>query len=237
MEFCQKPLLVLQPPRLAYTCTSKRNGGLACMYGLLSYIYLGISLSAPVGPINAAQMETGLRKGFSYAWLFGLGAILADIIFMILVYFGLATYLNIPIIQTFLWLFGSFVLIYTGVESLASSVQANKKSLQKNETRFHSFRTGFLMSLMNPLSILFWIGIYGSVLAETADDLSSRQILINSCAIICGIFLWDYTIALLSSIFRRFMTDRFLRVISLLSGTSLIGFGLYFGSKGIGSLF
>ncbi len=207
------------------------------MYGLLSYIYLGISLSAPVGPINAAQMETGLRKGFSHAWLFGLGAILADIIFMVLVYFGLATYMSIPIIQTFLWLFGAFVLIYTGIESLASSVQADQKSLQKNETRFHSFRTGFFMSLMNPLSILFWIGIYGSVLAETADDLTSRQIFINSCAIICGIFLWDYTIALLSSIFRRFMTARFLRGVSLLSGTSLIGFGLYFGSKGILSLF
>ena len=166
------------------------------MYGLLSYVYLGISLSAPVGPINAAQMETGLRKGFSYAWLFGLGAILADIVYMILVYFGLATYMNIPIIQTFLWLFGAFVLIYSGAESLASSV-----------------------------------------LAETANHLSTRQIFINSCAIICGIFLWDYTIALLSSIFRRFLTDRFLRAVSLFSGISLIGFGLYFGSKGILSLF
>ena len=207
------------------------------MYGLLSYVYLGISLSAPVGPINAAQMETGLRKGFSYAWLFGLGAILADIVYMILVYFGLATYMNIPIIQTFLWLFGAFVLIYSGVESLASSIQANEKSLQRNVTKFHSFRTGFFMSLMNPLSILFWIGIYGSVLAETANHLSTRQIFINSCAIILGIFLWDYTIALLSSIFRRFLTDRFLRAVSLLSGISLIGFGLYFGSKGILSLF
>ena len=207
------------------------------MYGLLSYVYLGISLSAPIGPINAAQMETGLRKGFSYAWLFGLGAILADIVYMILVYFGLATYMNIPIIQTFLWLFGAFVLIYSGIESLVSSVTANEKSPQRNATRFHSFRTGFFMSLMNPLSILFWIGIYGSVLAATADDFSSRQIFINSCAIICGIFLWDYTIALLSSFFRRFLTDRFLRVVSLLSGTSLIAFGLYFGSNGIQALF
>ena len=207
------------------------------MYGLLRSVYLGISLSAPIGPINAAQMETGLRKGFSYAWLFGLGAILADIVYMILVYFGLATYMNIPIIQTFLWLFGAFVLIYSGIESLVSSVTANEKSPQRNATRFHSFRTGFFMSLMNPLSILFWIGIYGSVLAETADDFSSRQIFINSCAIICGIFLWDYTIALLSSFFRRFLTDRFLRVVSLLSGTSLIAFGLYFGSKGIQALF
>ena len=102
------------------------------MYGLLSYVYLGISLSAPIGPINAAQMETGLRKGFSYAWLFGLGAILADIVYMILVYFGLATYMNIPIIQTFLWLFGAFVLIYSGIESLVSSVTANEKSPQRN---------------------------------------------------------------------------------------------------------
>ena len=31
----------------------------------LSYVFLGLSLSAPMGPINAAQLEKGIRSGFS----------------------------------------------------------------------------------------------------------------------------------------------------------------------------
>lgn len=30
----------------------------------LTYILLGISLAAPVGPVNAAQLNRGIKKGF-----------------------------------------------------------------------------------------------------------------------------------------------------------------------------
>ena len=30
----------------------------------LSYVFLGLSLSAPMGFINAAQLEKGIRSGF-----------------------------------------------------------------------------------------------------------------------------------------------------------------------------
>ena len=30
----------------------------------ISYMILGLSLSAPVGPVNAAQLDKGIKKGF-----------------------------------------------------------------------------------------------------------------------------------------------------------------------------
>lgn len=39
----------------------------------LSYVFLGLSLSAPMGPINAAQLEKGIRSGFFHAWILGIG--------------------------------------------------------------------------------------------------------------------------------------------------------------------
>lgn len=91
---------------------------------VLGYIFLGLSLSAPIGPINAAQLDTGIKKGFWHSWLIGLGAMTADIIYMLLVYMGIVHFISIPFMQAFLWLFGSFVLIYTGVESLLGVEQA-----------------------------------------------------------------------------------------------------------------
>lgn len=206
------------------------------MYGLLGYVYLGISLSAPIGPINAAQMELGLRHGFWNAWVFGLGAVLADICYMLIVYTGLAQYMQVPLIQTFLWLFGAFILTYSGIESLVAIQRKKGQSNNRNSKITRSFRSGFLMSLLNPLSILFWVGIYGSVLAKTITHLSAEQVIINSLAILVGIIIWDYTMALMASIFRRYMTNQLLVAISLISGISLVGFGIYFGIMGIQSL-
>jgi threonine/homoserine/homoserine lactone efflux protein len=156
-----------------------------------------------------------------HAWAVGLGAVSADIIYMLLVYFGLIHLLDDPFVKVFLWLFGFFVLVLRGSDASLS----------------RSYVSGFLMSLFNPLSILFWLGIYGSILAEAASNYPMQQLLIYSGAIVLGILLWDVTMAAASSLFRKFLTVRVLQVISILSGLSLIGFGFYFGVQAARLLF
>ena len=120
------------------------------------YIFLGLSLSAPVGPVNAAQIDRGIKSGFWHAWIFGVGAMAADIVYMILIYFGVAQLLTAPLVKTFLWLFGFFVLTYTGIESLRKiNLQESPKKDGGNTSVGNSFMTGFFISLSNPLSIVF----------------------------------------------------------------------------------
>lgn len=204
----------------------------------ISYIFLGLSLSAPIGPINAAQLDKGLKRGFMHAWVVGLGAVCADIIYMLLVYFGMIHLLDAPFIKAFLWLFGFFVLVYTGVESIMNSEQVTSlEAREVGESLFKSFTSGFLMSLFNPLSILFWLGIYGSILAKMTSEYSMDQLLVYSGAIVFGILLWDVLMAGASSIFRKILTNRLLKIISISSGLSLVGFGLYFGVQAVQLLF
>lgn len=204
----------------------------------ISYIFLGLSLSAPIGPINAAQLDKGLKRGFMHAWVVGLGAVCADIIYMLLVYFGMIHLLDAPFIKAFLWLFGFFVLVYTGIESIINSEQVTSLEARGvGESLFKSFTSGFLMSLFNPLSILFWLGIYGSILAKMTSEYSMDQLLVYSGAIVFGILLWDVLMAGASSIFRKILTNRLLKIISISSGLSLVGFGLYFGVQAVQLLF
>lgn len=204
----------------------------------ISYIFLGLSLSAPIGPINAAQLDKGLKRGFMHAWVVGLGAVCADIIYMLLVYFGMIHLLDAPFIKAFLWLFGFFVLVYTGIESIMNSEQVTSLEARGvGESLFKSFTSGFLMSLFNPLSILFWLGIYGSILAKMTSEYSMDQLLVYSGAIVFGILLWDVLMAGASSIFRKILTNRLLKIISISSGLSLVGFGLYFGVQAVQLLF
>ena len=195
----------------------------------LSYVFLGLSLAAPIGPINAAQLDKGLKSGFFHSWFVGLGAMAADAIYMILVYLGFVQFLEIPVVKLFLWLFGFFVLVYTGIESIIGAGNIVKSNTRRDEHLLKSFFSGFIMSLSNPLSILFWLGIYGSVLAKTISSYSTHQLLLYSSAIFIGLLIWDITMALIASSFRRILTPQIQMGISIISGLSLIGFGCYFG--------
>ncbi|WP_061809765.1 LysE family transporter [Rossellomorea vietnamensis] len=204
----------------------------------ISYIVLGLSLSAPMGPINAAQLDKGIRFGFLHAWLVGIGGMVADGIFMLLIYFGIAQFIDIPIIKLFLWMFGFFILTYTGIESLLKSGDLEAYAgKNQNETKGKAFRTGFFMAISNPMSILFWIGIYGSILAKTSSSYESWQVLVYSMGIFLGITIWDVTMAGVATGARKLVSPGILRFISIVSGIVLMGFGIYFGVEACRLLF
>ncbi|KRE83745.1 amino acid transporter [Paenibacillus sp. Soil766] len=199
------------------------------MDAFVTYLFLGISLSAPIGPINAAQLDKGARFGFTQAWLIGLGAMCADLLYMLLIYFGLAHFLTAPFMKTFLWLFGCFVLIYTGIDTLRNVKITKETSPRETQSSVSSFRSGFIMALTNPLNILFWLGIYGSILTESVQNYGLTQVLWHSSGIFAGILLWDVAMATLASSFHKFGNRTTLQMISVTAGLSLIGFGIYFG--------
>ncbi|WP_249310379.1 LysE family transporter [Bacillus sp. FJAT-49736] len=208
------------------------SGGL-----LLSYVFLGLTLAAPIGPVNSAEIDKGIKNGFFHAWMVGAGAVVADGIFMLVVYLGFTNFINIPLIQVFLWLFGAFVLFYTGMESIVSGNKLTLDNDRNKDSLFTCFFTGFAMSITNPLSIMFWIGIYGSVLAKIATKYGPVDTIICTSMIFLGLVLWDVFIAILSSGSRKFLHTNFLKIITYVSGISMIAFGIYFGSQGIKALF
>jgi len=204
----------------------------------MTYVLLGLSLAAPIGPVNAAVLDRGIKNGFFHAWLVGLGATLADAIYMLLVFLGVVHLVEIPFVQSFLWLFGFFVLVYTGIDSLNGAGKisiSDSRSLRESHTK--SFLAGFFMSLFNPLTILFWLGIFGSVLAKTVHSYGIEQVIIYVGAIFIGITIWDVTMAAFASTLRRYLSPSLLMGISILSGLSLIGFGVYFGIQAATVLF
>lgn len=207
------------------------------LHTLLSFFILGLSLAAPIGPINAAQLDKGIKQGFLHAWIVGIGALIADVILMALIYFGFIHFLTTPFMKTFLWLFGCFILLYTGIESLISAGKINENMLRSEDTLSKSFFSGFVISISSPLTILFWVGIYGSVLAETIAAYEKEYVLIFTCTMFGGIIAWDFVMAGLASTFRKYLTARKLSVISIISGLSLICFGLHFGLKAFHALF
>ncbi|WP_276352317.1 LysE family transporter [Cohnella caldifontis] len=203
------------------------------MESLFRSILLGLSISAPIGPVNAAQIDKGIKNGFLHAWLVGLGAMAADLLYMTLVFLGVVHFISQPFLKTFLWLFGGFVMIYTGLESLKGVRGMKPDAEGVAATKWSTFWTGFLMSASSPLSILFWLGIYGAVIAESSLESNLGDLLKHSGGIILGIVIWDISMAALAGVFRKLLSERLLTAVSIVSGVSLLGFGGYFGIHAI----
>ncbi|GKV68867.1 amino acid transporter [Sporosarcina sp. NCCP-2716] len=208
------------------------------MNTLLLYFVLGVSLAAPVGPVKTVLLNTGIKNGFFHAWFFSLGSIATDVLYMGAVYFGIGKFIHSPLLQIILWSFGCFVLLYTGIENLLKLNRAglDPKAVKRDRLR-KSIISGFFMSMFNPITILFWLGIYGSMLARTAGMASGTQILLNSFAILAGIMVVDFILSFLSNGARRLLSAPLLTFVSLLSSFSMIGFGLYFGLQAYQALF
>lgn len=208
------------------------------MNSIFAYLFLGVSLAAPIGPVKTILLNKGIKSGFFHAWFFSLGALTTDIMYMCVVYFGVGQIIDSPLVKTILWSFGCFVLLYTGIENLLSlhKIESNLKSGPRVRLR-NSMLSGFLVSLLNPLTILFWLGIYGSILAKSAGIVAEYQIALNSIAILTGIVFVDLMMSFLSSGARKLLSTKLLAIISLITSLSMIGFGIYFGIQAFQALF
>ena len=78
----------------------------------------------------------------------------------------------------------------------------------KGKPAFTKHSARVFISLSNPLSILFWLGIYGSILAKTAESFDANQLLIYSSGILLGILIWDFCMAVAASTFRNLLHEK-----------------------------
>jgi L-lysine exporter family protein LysE/ArgO len=215
--------------------------------GLLRSMLLGITLAIPIGPASLAVIQTGLRAGFLRAWLTGIGVTLADTTYLLVVYFGLSGFMGIPVVKVIVWLLGALVLFYLGWQSLRA-LRGNEKMLNlTDESSLNSpaqskgrnpLLVGYLVNISNPIAVVFWAGIYGSLIgAAVAAGGDKTDALLSGAAILAGILTWHTTTSILSHWGKRLLNDKIARYISALAGVGLILFGLRFAWNGITALF
>jgi threonine/homoserine/homoserine lactone efflux protein len=207
-----------------------RDSGGKDLIGLVaSGIALGLSVAAPIGPVNIAVIRRGLVSGFFAAWMLGLGAAAADTFYVILVFLGLAPVLaeSIPF-RLALWIIGGMFLIYLGATSARPTGVLDSIAPSAPRVELHPFLTGLGMTLLNPMTIVSWLAIGGAFFSSIA--LVERGV--SGSFFVGGIFagsaLWFSSIAISLHFARRWVNDRAMRIISLVASVVLIGFGLGF---------
>ncbi|KMK76030.1 LysE family translocator [Alkalihalobacillus pseudalcaliphilus] len=206
------------------------------MTPFFSSLLLGISLAAPVGPISVEIIRRAMKHGFFNGLVVGLGGITADICFMLLIFWGLHPLLQHEYAQFFMYSFGAVILIYLAINSL-DTTSISKMNKHSNEPAHSkqlkkSYQVGFFIALFNPINIVFWFAIYGSVLSEQLQQ-PFTLIALHSSAIFFGILLWNLNIAFLAHFLRTLMNPFVFRFIHIGAAILLTAFSIHFLIKAL----
>jgi threonine/homoserine/homoserine lactone efflux protein len=196
---------------------------------LLQNILLGLTLAAPIGPVNLEIIKRGLNSGFKQAVLTGTGAMSADATYLILIFFGLTAFLNIAFMKIFLGIAGSIILIYLGALSVKDFFHTTKSNRKSPQHLFkNSYVTGYVLAISSPMTIVWWTGVFGALLASQTNSPTNISAFFSCLSILLGCFLWVFSLAVALHFGRKYVTEKTTGFISLIAGVFLIGFGFYF---------
>jgi threonine/homoserine/homoserine lactone efflux protein len=203
-------------------------------YTLLQNILLGLSLAAPIGPVNLEIIKRGLKSGFKQAFLTGAGAMSADATYLTLIFFGLISFLNIPLMKIFLGVAGSIVLVYLGATSIKEYCGKSLANTKQPHRLFkNSYTAGYVLAFFSPMTIVWWTGVFGALLAGQATPATSMNAFLSCLSILLGCFLWVLFLSAALHWGKKIIAEKVIRFISLIAGIFLVGFGFYFLCRAI----
>src|SRR5262249_24219296 len=124
----------------------------------------GLSVAAPIGPVNLEMIHRGLRQGFAGALLVGVGSTLADLIYISLAYAGADPLSQKAWARVLLFGTGAVVLTYLGGGAIRSGMAAAAPVAEVPSENGGAgagrgaFSAGFFITILNPMTIAFWLG-------------------------------------------------------------------------------
>lgn len=204
--------------------------------GLLYAAFYGFLLAFAVGPVFFTLIETAITKGIKAAIFFDFGALVADVIFILIAFFSTSRILEKVKHDPGLLIFGGAILIAYGI---ISYIRTNKSifkfvrehyAVKVKKNLGGLFLKGFLLNFVNFGVLAGWIGTLIMANALTTTD---NGITLFIATVLITFFVTDLLKILLAKRLKKKMTPRFIfktkKWISLL----ILGFGILLLIQGI----
>ncbi|WP_010241554.1 LysE family translocator [Clostridium arbusti] len=205
----------------------------AVLFGITT----GFILSIPIGPAAIESIKRTVSKGFKEGFIVSLGAISADVFYLLLINCGLANILSSnKKTESLFWIISGSILTLIGYNSIKHK-NGNETFISKIMKNMNlsslPFLTGFLITVSNPMTPSIWLTLSGTVLrAWYHINITSYYVFIIS--IIIGMILWFALLNFLAykglNLLGKNKSHKavsFLMWTTVLAGLVFIGYGFY----------
>lgn len=152
-----------------------------------SGLALGMLLQFSIGPVFFSVLNASLTRGFKEGLKMTLGVTLGDGIYIALSMTALTVLFRVPILHLILSLGGAVILLIWGIRMLRN---ARKRASSGTAIMGNSFLSGLKVTLLNPMSVIFWSGIFASAMAlKKWTEISGPILYASGCLFSTVLFL------------------------------------------------
>lgn len=201
------------------------------LIGVLS----GFLVSIPVGPINVTIINEGARRGFFWALMIGMGAVLMEVIYCSMAFAGFATIFHSKLLKAAMELISFLLMLIIGFKYLvAARIKTHFKSADVIEEKLHphsAFLTGFIRVLGNPAVLLFWLALAAAYTSHewVEPTLLSKSVMIIGVGI--GAAFWFILLSWGVSLGHQKLSENTLLWMSHISGAVMVLIALGIGIR------
>jgi len=144
---------------------------------ILLGIGAGIISSFLTGPVFFAMIKTSIERGFLAGFSLAIGVIISDIILIALVLFGSQFFDYKASFDKYVGSIGGVFLLVVGIYYLVSKMKVHYDSstLQKISKRSYVLK-GFLMCILTPSTLMFWIIVSGIISVKLNNMLNEKLV-------------------------------------------------------------
>lgn len=186
----------------------------------------GIMLQVAVGPVCFFIFQISILNGIISALLGTLGFTLVDGLYIILAILGIAKIIEkYKNMEKILKYFGSLVLIIFGLYIFISSIN-NSSVTSYNITpilKFNSFISASLLTISNPLTIIFWTGVFAS--KTTGENMNLKELVLFGAGSVISTLVFLSIISIVGNFTKMFVSNYIIVLLNILVGLLLVFFG------------
>lgn len=204
---------------------------------ILTAIPFGVILAFTIGPVFFVLLETSATKGFTSALAFDFGVILADIVFILLIFMSTDTLLEKIKDDPKLLVFGGVLLVVYGLISFVK-VSKSFRSIVREHHRIKLpkkdygklFIKGFLLNFINIGVLLGWLGF---IVIGTSITKSENGVTVFIVTMLVSYFVCDLFKIAAAKRLKNKLTPRRIFKTKKIVALVIFGFGILLLSQGL----
>jgi len=142
---------------------------------ILQGIGAGILFSFLTGPVFFSMIKTSIEKGFKAGFSLAIGVVFSDIIFIVFTLFGSQFVDYNSEYNQYISIIGGLFLFGIGLYYIFNKVKVNYDISETLKIRKRGYvLKGFLMCLLSPSTLMFWIMVGGIISVQLHYNMSEK---------------------------------------------------------------
>ena len=189
---------------------------------------LGMIFQIAVGPLSLFIFQTAVTSGFFTAMIGVLGVVIVDALYILAAIFGIGIIIGkYKNLKKMIKYFGSIVLIVFGIsiilEVFGFSLIPSLNFLSKQSME-SIFLKVLVLTLSNPLTILFWVVVFSTKLSEA--NMNRKDMYYFGLGAVLATISFLTLVSITGIFVNNFLNPVVLKILNIIVGLVLIIFGL-----------